>query len=755
MNPVAMQGGVPTLMAGRRPLAAPVFDLFYDQALREPVVRDLAAHGVRAFAVRTMLGCGPGPQTEASIDTALRRLRAVRRAAPEADLILDAYLYPAESWMRANPDEGYYTGDGQILVMGPESLVEGVAQRRDYLAVPGPALADAAAGLPSGEDPAIVYGRRRVSPFSAAYARAAGQTLRETLARIRADPGLSLWGIFLESYNHGEWTLGLYFPDHGRAALRGFRGWLRSRYGSDLGLRQAWGDPAARLDTARPPVQYSRAWLDDLRLFTRPEQDYVEAESEALTAQLLAIARAIKQVDPGLGVGGFYPGCNRPQSDCLTLYRSDAIDFCATPMAYENRGLAQGCNSQSSFCDALGSLGKVWWDELDSRTHAAAPAYAPMHPPTDPAGSVELLWRDAGQMLVRGHHGWWLDFGGARYHKTDLNAAEPPYSWHRDPAVLQFHRDFAALWARLPEFDRRPWNAVTVLTPAAAARTHDIASHRGNQRHIEWALAGVPIVYELLENWIEGRCAPGALTVIRGAAWLDDTAAEALQARLAETPRATVLWLDAPGLLAPGREPDSARASKLTGLRLRLARQPRHAPFARLTAAGARRFDLPADRRIGQYDRPLTGGFPASFRRDPATGIPLPFNQEWRIRIDDPEAEPLACFEDDGSPALALKTSGGVRHLVYTLPVLNAALLRAAAVGAGCPVHADGDAMLAASRGLLLVHACRPGPHAITWPDPAAFTDLRRNRPAPVAGGRLTLTLAAGETALLQAAPTS
>jgi hypothetical protein len=75
MTPIKLIGGVPTLMDGRRPLPAPVFCLFYDQALRESVVAPLYAHGIRAFAVRSNIGVGTSRQTDESIEKAVARLR--------------------------------------------------------------------------------------------------------------------------------------------------------------------------------------------------------------------------------------------------------------------------------------------------------------------------------------------------------------------------------------------------------------------------------------------------------------------------------------------------------------------------------------------------------------------------------------------------------------------------------------------------------------------------------------------------------
>ncbi len=79
----------------------------------------------------------------------------------------------------------------------------------------------------------------------------------------------------------------------------------------------------------------------------------------------------------------------------------------------------------------------MWFDELDTRTHASNPSYASVGRAKTPAQSLDLLWRGAGQMLVRGHHGWWLDLGNLTQHVVTLEGVAP-HSWHLHPKILAF-----------------------------------------------------------------------------------------------------------------------------------------------------------------------------------------------------------------------------------------------------------------------------------------------------------------------------
>ena len=755
-------GGLPTLMAGAAPLPAPIFCLMGDQAQRDEVVTALYRHGVGAFATRNPIAVGHGPATRASIDTLLRHLAHVARLAPRARLVADCGIGPAADWLLAHPHEGYLSADNRILYLpdGPGS------SSGRMMPVPGPAPRDVPAETWHGVPVAQLYGNRRVSPFSMAFAEAAAADLDRLLRQIDA-AGLAaqLAGVFLGCYIYGEWNLGIQAPDHSRAALRYFRRFLKRTYGTVTELRRAWADDAVTFGTARPPRDYSSTDQPPLRLATPRLFDYRCAEAEALAEQFATLARAVKRHARHLVVGGFFPGCSSPQSDWRRLAQRAEVDFVATPLAYENRGPGGGVSSQSPFCESLSALGKVFFDEIDTRTRVADTAVNGRYGRARTvAESVGLLWRDAGQMLIRGHHGWWLDFGNNR---------QPPYSWHLEPAFLAFHQRFSEIWASLPGLDRRPWSEVRCFIPSAAARDYQILHPADYQRHTEWTLAGLPVAFDSLENLLEGRTPPGRFSIIYGAATLTAAQTVALARRLAGH-GGTVLWMGGAGLCAPGRVPDDARLDGLMPLQHRLAGFARPIePEGRLTAEGRRwlGLDRPA-RPIGQYHRAFTSGF--SFISE-KLGVPMPrLAVNGLLTVTDPEAVPLARLdavrtfstweqevveqasmaavrhEVDQSVVMALKaTADGTTHIVYHLPVLESWMLRALAVRAGCHAFTTRDDVVYASRGLLLLHATYTGGHVLRFPPrTTGVHDLIRDRPVSLRGGALRLALPRGETRL-------
>lgn len=740
-------GGVPTLMAGPRPLHAPIFCLFYDQALRESVVRPLYMSGIRAFAVRSMVGVGKSAQTDESLRKTVARLEAVARFAPEANLIADCFFFPSEEWMLSHPHEGFYTAGGQILVMGKESLTEGKWRRRDYIKVPGPDIASAKGKKIGGEDPRILYGRRRVSPFSKLFASEAAKSVRRLIGGLhKAGLGDKLWGVFLECYICGEWNLGMYSPDHGRAAILGFRSFLRNKYGSDRALRLAWNDPAVSLSTALPPREYDRIKGNGFWLMSQRSLDYREAEAFNLSEQFLAMARAVKGCDRRLGTGGFQPGINAPQSECRRIYSDPAVDFAATPLAYDNCGTGYGVNSQSTFCDGLFPIGKVWLDELDTRTHMASPVTYTACRAKTPGESLEQLWRAAGQMLVRGHHGWWLDFGGAIRHFLDMEGA-PPYSWHLAPEILGFHRQFSKIWSNLAGLDRRPRGDIKVFISSSAARSHEVAGLIGMQRHTEWTFAGASVEYDILENLLSGQGRLGKINIFPHSQLMESDQLRQLRLLTAKS-NAWFVWMNSPALCSPDRVPDARRSESLTGFPVRLAELATPTALdGRVTPEGASFLGLRRDSAIGQSGRKADSGWTNGI----VIGKPFPeiLFPVRAVIAEEKSIVPLARFSDNGAIAAALRhTKSGGGHVAYNLPVLNSFFLRALARRAGCHVFADRDDFICASRGLLLLHTAYSGTHALRIPNGARLYDLRAQSPVRTRGNKLMLKLKRGMTRL-------
>lgn len=745
-------------MAAGKPLPAPIFCLMHDQAMRDDVVGTLHRNGIGGFATRNPLGVGDCPQTDATIALAVKRLANVARVAPGAWLMADCDFFPSEKWMIEHPHEGFITADSKILVLAEG----GSSDRRDYLQVPGPSIGDVKGRTIDGEDARVIYGRRRVSPFSELFAKEARATMRKFMTAMEAQ-GLAgrLAGIFVGCYICGEWNLHMNAPDYGRTAVRSFRRYLLRKYENDRALQAAWGDPAVTLQSALPPPEYASLDLTPLKLRPAREFDYQKAEAQVLAEQFRIMARGIKRLASHLVVGGFFPGANPPQSDWLRLVQDRAVDFLATPLAYENRGPGNGVTSQSPFCDGFAALGKTFFDEIDTRTLVADKAINGRYGRARTVKeSVGLLWRDAGQMLIRGHHGWWLDFG---------NNGKVPYSWHLKPAFLKFHRRFAEVWRGLEELNRRSWGEIKVFTPSDAARDFQFFSHSECQRHAEWMLLGAPVEFDLLENLLEGRSRPGKLNVIYGAACLTRGTLRRLTARLRRS-KSMVIWMGGVGLFEPGQSVDGHRGESLIPMKqsFSIFRGPPNEigseniilpksssstltaplePEGQPTPEAVKWLGLSRRLRLGQPDRLFTSGFKYT-----SVKLNVPMKRvvvNWILEVTDPTSVPLARLTSSDSVVAAMKRDAtGTTHVAYNLPILNTVLFRALAREAGCHLFTETDDVIYASQGLILLHAAYSGTHRLFFPRKGRVFDLIGNESVPLRNRQLTLELKRGETRL-------
>jgi len=751
-------GGVPTLMAAGKPLPAPIFCLMHDQAMHDDVIATLHQNGIGGFATRNPLGVGDCPQTDATIELAVKRLANVARVAPGAWLMADCDFFPSENWMIEHPHEGFITANSDILVLGEG----GSNSRRDYLQVPGPSIRDVKGRTLDGEDARGIYGRRRVSPFSELFAKEARATMRKFMAAMETQALVGrLAGIFVGCYNCGEWNLHMNAPDYGRTAVRSFRRYLRRKYENDRALQAAWDDRAVTLQEALPPREYAPMDLAPLKLETQWDIDYQMAEARALAEQFRIMARGIKRLAGHLVVGGFFPGANPPQSDWLRLAQDRAVDFLATPLAYENRGPGNGVSSQSPFCDGFAALGKTFFDEIDTRTMVADKAFHGRYGRAKTVKeSVGLLWRDAGQMLIRGHHGWWLDFG---------RDGKAPYSWHLKPAFLKFHRRFAEVWRGLEELNRRPWGEIKVFTPSDAARDFQLFSHAECQRHAEWMLLGAPVEFDLLENLLEGRSRPGKLNVIYGAACLEHKTLQRLVACLSQS-KAMVIWMGGAGLFDPGQPIDAQRMEGLIPLKQSYSalRGPQDEsgpegiiprkhdnstlkaplePEGQPTPEAVQWLGLSRRLRLGQYDRLFTSGF-----KHTSVKLNVPMKRvmvNWILEVTDPTSVPLVRLTANDAVVAAMKRDAtGTTHVAYNLPVLNTVMFRALARAAGCHLFTKTDDVVYASQGLILLHAAYSGTHELFFPQNLRVFDLIAKESVPLQDRQLTLKLERGETRL-------
>lgn len=252
---------------------------------------------------------GEGQYDFSNLDWQARRLI---KLVPDARLELFLILNKMREWCKAHPDDvvGYQTGPAD----------------------------------PKAYDD---YTQRVVRPSAAseAFREEAARIIAALGAFVRAQPwGKRVIDIRLGYGIYTEWhTYGMFEgPDSGPAMTKAFRGFLRKKYGSDDALAKAWGEPAATIEAADPPMMEERGpdveVLDGAR--HRKALDFFQCNSEVSADLLLFMARKARSALPGRLVGAYYGYifCAHPAEGANLLVdkvlASQDIDYLINPAAY-------------------------------------------------------------------------------------------------------------------------------------------------------------------------------------------------------------------------------------------------------------------------------------------------------------------------------------------------------------------------------------------------------------------------------------
>ena len=292
---------------------------------------------------------------------------------------------------------------------------------------------------------------RWVSPASAEWRNDAARLLKECIDRIAAGPYADRFvGVHLAAQQCGEW----FYPetneflDYSQANADAFRAWLKKQYINDKGLRRAWGDESASLQSAAIPMPDAReatAWgpfRDPVK--QRPAMDYQQYSNELIAGDIAFFAKAAKAAMKGRGlVGAFYGytlevGGIAPRSLAQSghlalgaLLQCPDIDMIHAPYSYFERELGSPAHMHLPL-DSVPLHGKLVVIEEDSRTHAA------QHVPEDAlaAGNVSIATtldetlaacrRNAANMLTHRAGLWYFDvLSDGRWNDKEFWASAP------------------------------------------------------------------------------------------------------------------------------------------------------------------------------------------------------------------------------------------------------------------------------------------------------------------------------------------
>jgi glycosyl hydrolase family 42 (putative beta-galactosidase) len=693
---VADHRGAPALFVNGEPLSGMAWATYTPSA---EVFGDFTRAGVGLFtfsATPTEAGYGlsrtawkaPGVYDFSQLD---QRALMVLEANPKAYFFPRLYLHAPRWWSEGHPDDVVRLdpGDGKPVPF----IHQG--------GLPAPSWASDAWRRDTAEGLRRLIEHVASSPY-------ADRVIGYHLASGTTEEWM-MWGA-----NENEWV------DYSPVNTRKFREWLREKYRTDEGLRAAWGDPAASLDSASVPSRKMREASGPGSLHDPAREQAVidySLYSSDLTADTIAFfARAVKDLTRGEKIVGCFYGyllqlCGEQRQENAghlalgRLLSSPDIDFVASPTSYAFRQV--GGEGTSHFMSLLGSVklhGKLWFNENDVRTSISGGKEGEWGRPTDLAGDLLQEDKELANALVNGAAQWWFDVGGNRYNHPDLMA--------RIGAL-------AAAASRALEVDRSP-----VDEAALVVDERSIACLRSGDPWGAWLLlAQLPALHRLgapVGHYLSTDIpllASRKLLFIPLSLAPSDADRRAIDSLKGGGRVLVFFWMD--GAFRAGKI-EAPAMSDLSGIRVRLSTEP--APL-RATVRGE-----PA----------LTEGLSGTVYGPGSVVSPLAI-------ADDPEATVLASFPD-GRPALVMKPMAGWTAIHAAVPLLPAGLLRRIARLAGVHLYIESEDVVWASRDLVGISVKDAGPRTVRLSRKARVSDLITGAPVSEAADSFPCDFAARQT---------
>jgi hypothetical protein len=633
-----------------------------------------AAVHICAFDVGTggeWAGPGPGRTGGCDRELAVARLRRVLEANPEALFHLRIHLEAPAWWCAAHPEECEVVSTGE---------------------------------------------RREQSFASRVWRDDAKEFLRAYIACLE-EAGLAdrLIACQTGAGGTGEWVKGTSSTavtgDYSAPMVREFRAWLAERYGSDAGLRAAWHDPDAALESVAVPTAAEQLSASTVT-FRDPARegrviDYYRCLADLSAEAVTGFCRTVKEATGGRSLAGAFYGYLLDLSwnscffggDDLThwsavqrsghlglrrVLASPHVDFIVSPYSYGFRGIG-GDGAAMPPAESARLHGKLYVVEDDTRTHVQRTVeYGGL---ATPAQSEAVLKRNFARVLTQGYGIWWLGVQGAH--------VDPVAAPELGPLVARFQR--IGSWAL--DIDRSSCAEVAVFVDDETfyhqAATNDLDLPLLFQQRL-WGLPrmGAPFDMYLLQDFIDGRVRDYRLNIMLNASYLPGPRAAALCRQLQRGGK-TALWVYAPGFIGDALGVEGMR--EVTGFRI-VRDENAWGPLVHVTD-----FTHEITRKLGQD---LAWGTNAALG-------PL-------FRVEDEEAVVLgeAVYSRGRCvPGFAVKRFPEWRSVYSAAPNLPASVLRGVARFAGVHLYEDQGDLLYACRQLLGVHTVKGGARVLKLPD--------------------------------------
>ena len=652
--------------------------------------RDFAAAGVNIYSdilwswIDSGEGCkrwwlGPGKYDFDVIDG---RIAAIVAANPHARFLPRIKLNPPKWWLKEHPDE--------------------ISTHHD--------------GTPAGQ----------ASLASRLWEEAYERMLRDVVRHLEDGPHAGrIIGYHPAGGSASEWFWwknGSQLIDYSPAARTRFREWLRVEYGDDVArLRQAWDAADITFETAQPPDASMRR-TSELLFFRDPSRarrviDFRRFLSAMVTRNIVRGCRIVKEETQERKLAGVFYGysmhCvaglpNEGFQGLATVLASPYVDFLASPTSYgARRGGDPGC-FVSAYTGSYRLHGKLYWDEVDTRTHIYPEFIG--YRTQDLRETLAVHRRAVGWSLTKGTGLWWfLLVGNATFHQ---DAIMEDISLLRGAAERALDADRTPVAQVAVFVDERSMHTVNTNTPFHTALLQ--------QTRDELARMGAPADIYLLDDIENPHLPDYKLYIFLNAFHTDEARRRSIAERVRQRGRVAA-WVYAPGFVTDGGFSEETMR-ELTGISLR---------------------HLPEKHRVGlavtDTSHPLTRAL-----ADVSGGI---FDVGPLFFAEDPDAIVLGTVAE--KPGLVVKEFSEWRSVYSALP-LRRELLLGLCRFAGVHVYCESFDVCGANRSYVMLHTSTPGHKTLHLPRRCTVSDAVTQEQLADGTDKVEFDLPAGATKILR-----
>ncbi len=491
--------------------------------------------------------------------------------------------------------------------------------------------------------------KRQPSYASELWRKEAAEMVSSALAELRKSPIADRIFYFKLLYaNCGEWNHWGYqekaFVDCSRPMNIAFGAWLKKKYKTEEALRRAWQKTSVSfLSPDLVPGRKER--LAGGPIFrgasgpARQSADYYNFFQEYAAGTIEHFAHFAKKASSRrLLVGAYYGyyfghyGSNYHFQDSghygiRYLLRSPDIDFFGGPDVYSERRSVSPLNGLTASVELAG---KVWEAENDYRTHhALGPRHRELGATDNLEQTLELLKRNF--IITLGNRNCYYFFDFAK-------------DWYKDEESMNLIADLQKIDQVMEKMPYAKANRIAVLFSESVvaqytSRFDNGIYNAGRMAGRELPFLGIPYDRYLLEDISRIDFSVYQAVIFFNTFQVTEEQAREIQKKVAGNNR-TLIWLYAPGCIAPDGSLQPEKSVNLTGIGLRLEE---NRDYGKLI--------------FRNKTRPYKKGYPT------------------RTVIDDAAASILA-YHADGAPAAAEKIFPDYRSVVICSPAPSVVFLR-------------------------------------------------------------------------------